>query len=44
MTIGAGREQDEGRPYEFTTASKLLDDFWQEVKRTLDEKDIPNDL
>jgi hypothetical protein len=36
--------QDEGRPYEFTTAMQLLDDFWREVKRTLDEKDIPNDL
>ena len=35
---------DEGRPYVFTTALKLLDDFWREVKRTLDEKDIPNDL
>ena len=23
---------------------KLLDDFWREVKRTLDERDIPNDL
>jgi Family of unknown function (DUF6516) len=37
-------EHDEGRPYEFTTASELLDDFWREVKRTLDEKDIPHDL
>jgi hypothetical protein len=35
---------DEGRPYEFTTVLRLLDDFWREVKRTLDEKDIPNDL
>jgi hypothetical protein len=35
---------DEGRPYEFTTSMKLLDDFWREVKRTLDEKDIPHDL
>jgi hypothetical protein len=35
---------DEGRPHEFTTALKLLDDFWREVKRTLDDKDIPNDL
>jgi hypothetical protein len=34
----------QGRAYEFTTASKLLDDFWREVKRTLDEKDIPHDL
>lgn len=37
-------EHDEGRRYEFTTAIQLLDDFWREVKRTLDEKDIPHDL
>ena len=37
-------EHDEGRPYEFTTAMQLLDDFWREVKRTLDAKDIPHDL
>jgi uncharacterized protein DUF6516 len=36
--------RDEGRAYEFTTALRLLDDFWREVKRTLDEKGIPNDL
>lgn len=36
--------KDEGRPYAFTTLLKLLDDFWQEVKRTLNEKGIPNDL
>ena len=36
--------RDQGRPYEFTSALRLLDDFWREVKRTLDEKDIPNDL
>ena len=35
---------DDGRPYAFSTALQLLDDFWREVKRTLDEKDIPNDL
>jgi Family of unknown function (DUF6516) len=35
---------DEGRPYRFTTVLQLLDDFWREVKRTLNEKDIPNDL
>lgn len=33
-----------GRPYAFTTAGRLLEDFWREVKRTLDEKGIPNDL
>lgn len=37
-------EHDEGRPYEFTTAIKLLDDFWREVKRALDEKNISHDL
>jgi hypothetical protein len=37
-------EHDIGRPYKFTTAIKLLDDFWREVKRTLDEKDIPHDV
>jgi Family of unknown function (DUF6516) len=36
--------QDQGRPYNFTTAMRLLDDFWREVKRILDEKGIPNDL
>jgi hypothetical protein len=36
--------KDKGRPYHFTTAARLLDDFWREVKRTLDEKGIPNDL
>jgi len=25
-------EDDEGRPYTFTTATQLLDDFWREVK------------
>lgn len=37
-------EKDKGRPYEFTTAVKLLEDFWVEVKRVMDEKEIPNDL
>jgi len=37
-------ENDAGRPYTFTTASQLLEDFWREVKRTLDEKGIPHDL
>ncbi|MGH7056800.1 MAG: toxin-antitoxin system TumE family protein [Acetobacteraceae bacterium] len=36
--------KDKGRPYNFTTAAQLLDDFWQEVKRMLDETGIPNDL
>jgi len=37
-------ERDPGRPYDFTSAGRLLEDFWREVKRTLDEKGIPNDL
>jgi len=37
-------ESDPGRPYKFTTATQLLDDFWTEVKRTMREKRIPNDL
>jgi Family of unknown function (DUF6516) len=37
-------EKDKGRPYTFTTASQLLDDFWREVKRIFDEKGIPHNL
>ena len=37
-------ERDRGRPYPFTTGLKLLEDFWCEVKRVLNEKGIPNDL
>jgi hypothetical protein len=37
-------EKDKGRPYDFTTAAQLLEDFWREVKRTLDEKGIPGGL
>ena len=37
-------DKDKGRPYKFTTAAQLLEDFWREVKRTLDEKGIPNNL
>lgn len=37
-------ENDPGRPYTFTTAAQLLDDFWSEVKRVMSEKGIPNDL
>ena len=35
---------DRGSPYTFATAAQLLEDFWREVKRTLDEQGIPNDL
>lgn len=37
-------KNDPGRPYVFTTAAKLLDDFWHEVKRVMTERGIPNDL
>jgi Family of unknown function (DUF6516) len=37
-------EKDKGRPYEFTTVAQLLDDFWIQVKRVLDERGIPNTL
>jgi hypothetical protein len=37
-------ESDRGRPYTFTTGLKLLEDFWREVKRVLNERGIPNDL
>lgn len=37
-------EDDPGRPYAFTTAEKLLDDFWCEIKRAMAERGIPNDL
>lgn len=35
---------DPGRPYRFSSAAKVLDNFWRAVKRALDEKGIPNDL
>jgi hypothetical protein len=37
-------EDDAGRPYIFTTATQLLEDFWREVKRVMNEKGIPNDI
>ena len=37
-------EWDKGRPYPFSTAIQLLDDFWREVKRSMQERGIPNDL
>ncbi len=37
-------EGDRGQPYEFTTPMNLLEDFFREVKRVLDERGIPNDL
>ena len=37
-------QTDPGRPYSFSTASQLLEDFWREVKRVMTERSIPNDL
>jgi hypothetical protein len=37
-------EDDPGRPYDFTSAAQLLDDFWSEVRRVMDEKGILHDL
>ncbi len=37
-------ERDPGRPYRYTTPIQLLEDFWSEVRRVLNEKGIPNDL
>ena len=37
-------DKDKGQPYIFTTAAQMLEDFWREVKRTLDEKGISNSL
>jgi Family of unknown function (DUF6516) len=37
-------ERDPGRPYTFTTGVKLLEDFFAEVKRVLNERGVPNDL
>jgi Family of unknown function (DUF6516) len=37
-------EKDRGRPYDFTTCEQLLEDFWREVKRVMNERGIPNDL
>jgi hypothetical protein len=35
---------DTGSPYTFTTAANVIEDFWREVKRALDEKGIQHDL
>lgn len=37
-------ERDRGRPYAFTTAPQLVDDFWTEAKRVLTRKGLPHDL
>lgn len=34
-------ENDEGRPYTFISAEKLLDDFQREVERVLTERGVP---
>ncbi len=35
---------DKGRPYKFETPSKLLEDFYQEVERVLQELGVPTDV
>ena len=37
-------EKDPGRPYAFKSAEKLLDDFFDEVERVLEELGIPLDV
>jgi len=37
-------ERDRGRPYEFTDAAELLDDFFAEVERVLTARGIPFDV
>ena len=37
-------ESDPGRPYAFTTATQLLEDFWNEVRRVMNERGIAHDL
>ena len=32
------------KPYKFAGVPKLLDDFWAEVKKVLNEKGLPHDL
>lgn len=35
---------DPGRPYPFTSAEKLIDDFFNEVERVLTERGVPLDV
>jgi hypothetical protein len=37
-------ENDEGRPYTFESAEKLVDDFFDEVERVLASRGIPLDV
>ncbi len=37
-------ERDKGQPYPFSTAAQLLADFWREVKQSMQDRGIPNDL
>lgn len=36
--------EDPGRPYAFTTADQLLEDFFAEVRRVLNERGIAEDV
>ena len=37
-------QADLGRPYPFTSAEKLIDDFFDEVERVLTERGVPFDV
>lgn len=37
-------EHDPGRPYEFTDAATLIEDFFDEVERVLGEREVPLDI
>jgi uncharacterized protein DUF6516 len=34
-------ENDEGRPYQFESAERLIDDFFEQVERALQERGVP---
>ena len=34
-------ENDPGRPYKFVSAEQLIDDFFDEIERVLNERGIP---
>ncbi len=37
-------EHDPGRPYAFTSAAQLLEDFWREVKRDAGKEQQPGQI
>jgi len=40
----AGMQTDPGRSYPFTSAEKLINDFFSEVERVLTERGVPLDV